>query len=367
MKLTLQRDELLTACKIASMALPEKEVKPVLHNFKLAAKDNVCTLAATDLELSLRFQMAGTKVHAAGEAVLPAKQLTEILRESTDQELALEAATNRCVIRGQNNEFEMPTWNPTEFPDIPTFMDNKCHELAADVLSEMIRRTSFAAAKESPRYALTGILWELDGKQARLVAMDGRRLAVATSDAAVHGGHTTNGQTLVVPIKAMNLLERILQSSDESVRVSLKANEAMFRTKQATLCSRLLGGRYPNYRDVFPKRQTVKVALEADGFHAAVRQAAIMTDKESKRISLHLTKDKLTLRAETTVLGRSKVELPLKYDGKELKINVNPFFLTDMLRVMPPETSMLLEQETPTAPVVLSAGPDYSYVIMPMI
>ena len=75
----------------------------------------------------------------------------------------------------------------------------------------MIRRTIFAAATENPRYAMTGMLWELEDGQARLVATDGRRLAVGQGAAAAHGGHDTKGQTPVVPTKAMGLLERNLQ------------------------------------------------------------------------------------------------------------------------------------------------------------
>jgi DNA polymerase-3 subunit beta len=321
---------------------------------------------ATDLELGLRLEVSSVKVHEAGEALLPAKQLTAILCESTDQELTLETTTSNCVICGQYSEFEIPGGSPADFPDIPTFTDDKYHELAAETLRAMIRRTVFAAAKSHTRYALTGVLCELDDKQARLVATDSRRLAVATGATTAHNGHTTNGQTHVVPTKAMHLLERILASTEEPVCVSLRLNEALFKTERALVYSRLLDGRYPNYRNIFPKKQTVKVSLEAAKLCTAVRQAAIMTDKESRRISLHFTKDQATLQAETAMLGRSKVELPLQYDDKELKISLDPIFLTDMLRVLPPDASLVLEQETASAPVLFRAGPDYSYVIMPM-
>jgi len=368
MKLSLQRAELFAACKIASEAISTREVKPILQNFKVVASANGdVQLMATDLELGLQLEMAGVKVRKAGEAILPAKQLTDILRESPDQELTLEATTSSCVIRGQSSEFEMPGEDPANFPDVSTFTDDKYHELAADVLREMIRRTTFAAAKESPRYALTGVLWELDDKQACLVATDSRRLAVATGAATAHNGHTTNGQTHVVPAKAMRLLEHILQSTEEPVRVSLRSNDALFKAGRALVYSRLVEDRYPNYQKIFPKKQTVKVPLEVEAFYTAVRQAAIMTDKESRRISLHFTKGKATLQAEAAALGRSKVELPVQYDGKELKVSLDPFFLADILRVLPSDVSLVLEQESATAPVLFRAGPDYSYAIMPMI
>jgi DNA polymerase-3 subunit beta len=96
-----------------------------------------------------------------------------------------------------------------------------------------------ATATENPRYAVTGVLWELEGDVARLVAADGRRLAVVQGNGTPHGEHDTKGQAHVVPTKAMQLLERNLQDPDERVHVSLRPNEALFKTERAMIYSRL--------------------------------------------------------------------------------------------------------------------------------
>src|SRR5205085_5882892 len=125
---------------------------------------------------------------------------------------------------------------------------------------------------------------------------------------------STRGQTPVVPTKAMGLLERILQDPEEKVKVSLRPNDALFKTERAMIYSRLVEGRYPAYREVFPKKPTVKVALTAGPFLAAVRQSAIMTDDESKRVVFSFAKKKLTMQARGAEAGRSRVEVPLEYD-----------------------------------------------------
>jgi DNA polymerase-3 subunit beta len=230
----------------------------------------------------------------------------------------------------------------------------------------MIRRTIFAAATENPRYAVTGILWELEGDQARLVATDGRRLAVMQGVAAGKGGHDTKGQTPVVPTKAMSLLERNLSDPDEIVRISLRPNEVLFKTGRAMIYSRLVEGRYPAYREVFPKKQTSKIPLTVGPFYAAVRQAAIMTDDESKKVVFSFGKKKVTAQASGAETGRSKVELPLDYDGKALEIKFDPRFLTDMLRVLEPDAALTLELVDGTSPALFKCGNDYSYVVMPL-
>lgn len=366
MKALCPREALLSACQHVSVAVPTRDVKPILRNLKAIAEKDGCTLLATDLELGVRMAVRSVKVEQAGEALLPASRLTAILREATDDELQIEATTEASLIRGQSTEFEMPGEDPAEFPDIPTFADEKYHEVTAGALREMIRRTVFAAAKESARYSMTGVLWEFEGSQIRLIATDGRRLAVAGGATVDHGAGDTKGQTHVIPTKAMGLLERVLQDADQVVRVGLRPNEALFQTEQATIYTRLVEGRYPNYREVFPKKQTVKVPLTVASFLSAVRQAAIMTDEESKRVVFDFAKKKLTLQARGAETGRSKVELPLDYDGKEVKISFDAHFVSDMLRVLSPDAPLTLELVDGNSPALFRSGPDYSYVVMPL-
>ena len=109
---------------------------------------------------------------------------------------------------------------------------------------------------------MTGVLWELDGDQVRLVATDGRRLALAEGTATAHGGHTTKGQTPVVPTKAMGLLERNLQD-DRTRRCGCACGptRCCSAPSRAVIYSRLVEGRFPDYREVLPKKPAMKVPL----------------------------------------------------------------------------------------------------------
>jgi DNA polymerase-3 subunit beta len=366
MKVRCHREGLLSAFQLASVAVPARDLKPILRNLKAIADGDRCTLLATDLELGIRLEVRGINVEESGDALLPAAKMLAILRESTDDELAIEADVRACLVRGQYNEFEMGGDDPADFPDLPEFSGESYHEVPAGMLREMIRRTLFAAAAENPRYALTGILWELEGDTARLVATDGRRLAVADGKATPHGGHDTKGQTHVVPTKAMQLLERNLQDPEELVRVSLRPNEALFKTERAMIYSRLVEGRYPPYREVFPKKQTVKVPLTVGPFHAAVRQAAIMTDEETKKVIFTFEKQKLTMQAQGPQTGRSKVELPIDYDNKTIKIAFDPKFITEMLRVLGADDTLTLELVDGNSVALFKCGASYSYIVMPL-
>jgi DNA polymerase-3 subunit beta len=369
MKATCHREGLLAACQLVSVAVPSRDVKPVLRNIKAVVDGDRCTLVATDTEVGVRMEVRGVKAEEPGEALLPAARVVSILRESTDEELTIEAGPDACTLRGALNEFEMPGEDPGIFPDFPAFAEDKYHELTAGVLREMIRRTLFAVATEATRYgATTGVLWELEDSRARLVATDGRRLALSDGTANATAGHSTKGQMPVVPVKAMTLLERNLQEPDESVRVSFRPNEVLMKTERAMIYSRLVEGRFPNYKQVIPQKHNHKIPLTAGPFQTAVRQAAIMTDDESKRVVFTFAKNKLTLQARGMASGRSKVEMPLSYDGKSVEISFDPKFLIEMLRVLDPAAQLTLELVDSNSPALFrtEAG-DYLYVVVPLV
>jgi DNA polymerase-3 subunit beta len=110
----------------------------------------------------------------------------------------------------------------------------------------------------------------------------------------------------------------------------------------------------------------VKVPLQVAPFLAAVRQARIMTDEDSKRVVFTFAKNKLTLAAQGATTGRSKVEMPVEFEAKPIAINFNPEFLVDMLRVLPGDADLLLEMVDGASPALFRQGGDYSYLVMPL-
>jgi DNA polymerase III subunit beta len=369
MKALCHREGFLAACQLASAAIPAKDLKPILKNLKAVAGEGRCTLIATDLEVGIRLDVQGLEIEEEGEAILPAKKLIDILREARDEKLLIDADAGRCVVSGTTSplEFEMPSEDPALFPDFPTFTEEKYHEITAGSLREMIRRTVFATDDSGSRPSMGGVMWELDGDHARLVATDGRRLAVAEGLATVTGKHTTKGQTPVVPAKAMGLLERNLQDDpEETVKVCIRPNEVLFRTGRAVIYSRLVEGRFPDYRTVLPKRSAVKVPITAAVFQAGVRQAAVMADNEAPRVTFQFAPEKLTLLSQGATSGRSKVEVPLEYDGKKVEINFNPAYLIEMLKVLPPDADLVIELNDGESPALVRCGDTYTYLVMPL-
>jgi DNA polymerase III subunit beta len=368
MELTCSREVLLGALKIARGAVRARNLRPILKHVKFVAQTGKAILTGTDLEVGIRVEMRGVDVPAPGETLLEADTVFAILSELSEPEIVIHGQNNGWVLRSEASEFEMENSDdPADFPEVPDFPVEKYHEIPAALLSQMIQRTLFAAAVENPRYAVTGVLWELDGSLVRLVATDGRRLAMASGRGFCHGGHTTTGGIHVVPTRAMEVLDRNLADAFDPVGVAFSPASVMMRTDRAVIFSRLVDGRFPPYREVFPKTPVVKVPLIAGRFLRAIRRAVVKGPDEMKVVLLDLDKDRLLVKAHGTSGLRSKSEMALRYDGKPTQIAFIASYLTDLLHHFDAEQEITLELVDGSTVAVFRCGENFSYVVMPVV
>lgn len=367
MKVTCEREKLLAAFQTASSIVPARSPKPILQNVKLEVSDSTATLLATDLEIGIRVEVPGIEAEVAGAAVLPTGRFNSILRESTDSQLQLEADNQGTRVRGERSEFKLPGENPAEFPAVASFEEEKYHEIPARLLREMIRRTAFATDNESTRYALGGVLIELTEDKITAVGTDGRRLARMEGPARSVGGHQTGDSTTIVPTKAMHLMERALTDGDAEIRLAAHANHVLLKSERTTIYSRLVEGRFPKWRDVFPQRTDfARLELVVGPLYSGVRQAMIVTSEASRGVDFTFGDGKLVLSGRSAELGVSRVELPVAYDGPELTISLDPRYVNDFLKVLDPDKTFTLELKDAESAAVCSTDDGYGYVIMPL-
>jgi DNA polymerase-3 subunit beta len=367
MKVTCDREALLAAFQTAAAVVPTRSPKPILQNIKLEVSDAGAILLATDLEVGIRIQVPGIQVQVPGSAILPLSRFGSILRESSDATLRLEADGQATTVRGERSEFKLPAENPQEFPAVADFTDTAFHELSARLLREMIRRTIFATDNESSRYALGGVLLEMGPDKIIAVGTDGRRLAKMEVPARSEGGHQSGDTMTIVPTKAMQLIERAISDADAEIQLAARANDILVRGPRATIYSRLVEGRFPKWRDVFPQRTGAsRVELTVGPLYSAVRQAAIVTSEESRGVDFCFESGMLVLSGRVAEVGQSRVELPIAYDGPTISITLDPRYLSDFLKVLDAERLVTIELKDAESAAVCSTDDGYGYVIMPL-
>ena len=320
------------------------------------------------MEVGIRLDLEeGVTVEMEGTALLPVQRTMAILRENNDEELEFETDESGIRVKGKRSKFKLPGNNPDEFPSVTGFDEDKYHVIPTRLFREMVKRTVFATDSDSSRFALGGVLLEMEDTRVTAVGTDGRRLARMEGTGESVGDHQTTGSSTIVPTRAIQLIERALNDKDETVDVAARNNDLMVRTPQAVIYSRLVEGRYPNWRQVFPSRENaVQLDISIGPLFAALRQAAIVTDHESRGIDFTFADGTLKLEASTAEIGESQIELPISYDGDSITMTMDHRYLADFCKVLDNEVNFTMEIESGSAPALLTTDDGYGYVIMPM-
>jgi DNA polymerase-3 subunit beta len=367
MKIVCERSPLLSAFQTAALVAPTRTPKAILKNVKFEAAENVLVLMATDLEVGIRIEVEGVEIQEPGSIVAPITQLASILRESVDDRLRIEADAQRIVIEGERSRFVLPEQNPDEFPNVVCFEEQAYHEISARLFRELIRRTLFATESESSRYALGGVYLEFEPERITAVATDGRRLAKMEGAAQAVGTRDDNEVMTIVPNRAMQLMERAITEVDANIHLAARHNDILVRSSRAVIYSRLVEGRFPRWRDVFPQRQeSIQIDLAVGPLYSALRQASIVASDESRGIGFEFGEGNLVLTAATTEIGQSRVELPIPYTGAGVKITLDHRFVADFLRVLAAEQSVRIDIENGESAALFTTEDGYGYVVMPL-
>jgi len=367
MKVTCDREKLLHVFQTVASIAPARSPKPILQNVKLEVGEQGAMLMGTDLEVGIRMEVPDFETQTPGNVVLPIARFGSILRESSDEKLNLQNDGRKTSVTGQHSEFQLPSENPDEFPTIVAFEEQKYHEMPARFFCEIVRRTVFATDNESSRYALGGVLLEMSEDGITAVATDGRRLAKQEGPATSVEGHQSGDTMTIVPTRAMQLIERALSDNEGTVFLAARDNDVLLKSSQATIYSRLVEGRYPKWRDVFPRREGVtEIEMTVGPFAAAVRQAAIVTSEQRRGVDFSFGEGKVVMNAHGAEFGESHVELPIGYDGPEIPITLDPRYVIDFLKVLDLDQTFAIELHGPKTATVCRTDDGFGYVIMPL-
>jgi len=362
LKVNCDRTALVDALALASAVVPSRTTTPVLTCLKLSGNDGELVLRATDGQISLALSVPGVEVVSAGEALVPADKLGQIVRTCEDSTVALETDRNVATVRSEGSTFKVFGYDPKDYPVAREPQTAGAFEVTAETLRRLIARTLFATAVENARFAINGVLMERKGKRIRLVGTDGKRLAVAA------GGCSGDGDmTLIVPAKSLNILVKMLGDPDSTVTIAKADGQAVFQVNGVgTLVTSLVEGTFPPFEDVIPKDQDKRVTFDAADLAAAIRRAALLTNEESKGVRFAFKGDTLVVSSRAPEMGEAEIRVPMSgYQGDSIEIGFQPGYIVDALKVVDGQ-QVMVEMRSPQKPGVFKVGQEFTYVVMPV-
>ncbi len=361
MKFICDRIALQEALAAASSVAMTRTPRPILECVRVTAEKDGLVLTAYDQEVGIRCRIPQVEVSKPGETLVHCARLMSIIRESNDETMSFESDDDVLNVRGKDSHFRVLGQSVREFPPVPGMEGEPNFTVNLGELKTAIDKTLFAAARESTRYAINGVLWQKRGKNLRLVATDGRRLAL--SSATIQDA-TDGDVQAIVPVKALQLIGKLHLEGDEAVEVRITSNQIVIRSGRATISSVLIEGNFPRWEDVIPRDNDREVSIKTDVFLSAVKRAALLSSVESKGVMIKLHKDQMELSSRSAEQGEANVKVDVPFKGAELSIGFNPEFLIDALKVCDEDAT--LELKDGTKPGLLKCGKDFQYVVMPV-
>jgi len=370
MELTFEKDELLRAVQVLQGVAGSRNTLPILSNILVNAQARTeqgerheqIEMSATDLEVGIRIKVNGTIVEP-GSITIPARKIAEIIRELPPSVVKIiTTANNRVEIECERGVYTMIGLASDDFPPMMS-MPDEFFTINTETFKTMIAKTAFAASTEETRYYLNGVFLHLTPEESRIVATDGRRLAMAKSSAA---GAVTEEIGVIVPIKAVGEIRRTFAGS-ENLKISISENQIIFSDDASTLTSRLVEGEFPDYERIIPKDNDINIYLDTQQLLSVVRRVSLLANPKTLLIKFETQDGILKVSATNPDFGEAHEEMEIKSGDGNIVIAFSAKFAIDVLTHIDSE-EVLLNLKDPLSATLLKPADDenYLYLIMPM-
>lgn len=376
MELTLKISDLAEELTMGQGAVEKKTTIPVLSNVRMEARaeENEVVLTATDLEISIQSSCPAA-VKEAGVITLPSRMLLDYVNLLPDMELAFRLLENQSASltcgRSRSRIAGMSAENYPELPEMPAVLTH----IPARVLTDAIKKTTFAVSNEESRYTLTGALLIIREQSLVAVATDGHRMAYFEKPREFEG---ISGEVKgLIPKKALDellkLAEKLAEQDGESAEMMVDfaadENHLFFRCGKRLLIMRKLSGQFPDYERVLPKEAGISIEIGREELLKAVRRVARFADERSNAVRLEIDAGQLKLTASSD-MGEGEESLPMVYEGERIEVGFNAGYIVDFLGAVEDARNVEVQfKDAESAGMFRVPGQDsydYRYVVMPM-
>ena len=367
MKFSCLKSELVQAIQIAGRSIASKPQTPILSGVYLHATEGILEVQATDYEIGVILHVKA-EVESPGEIVVSGRYFYDVIRTLPDEEVVIEYDRSTEIIKissGKSN-FTLLSMNAADFPKIHQMKEGKRFKINSIVLKELIRRTIFSCSTDETRPVFMGTLLEIEGEKVRMVATNSHRLSF---DEGRIEGEVEDLCQYVIPKRVLEEIQHILSSEiPENVEITCTQSEMSFNTERIYLTTRLIEGRYPEYRRAIPSEFSKRVTLSTASFLSAVsRVGLIARSSEYNTIKLMFNMGEVHIYSDNPVVGKAEETVPASIEGEDIEIAFNASYLIDVLKILNSE-SFIMEMNDSLKPALVREpdNEDFLYIITPV-
>ena len=367
MKFSCEKSILQSAVTTAGRVVALKSSIQALEGVLVEAERDGLRLSGYNLETGI-ITSVPADVTEEGAIVLSARLFGEILRRMPDDVVSI-IADSSCSVHIQcgPTSFDIMGSSDEDFPELPSVSDGAGLTITQSDLRAMIGQTIFAVSDNESRPIHTGALFEADGEELTMVAVDGYRLALRREKLL---GQERGGKlSFVVPGAALSEVEKICADSDEPVTVTQGDRHVTFEIGGTLLVARRLEGEFLNYRQTIPQNNAVVLEAECADLQRSIDRASLIINEKLKSpLRCKFDEGVLSITSKTAI-GAAFDTCPITGDGKGLEIGFNNRFLMDAVKAAPAST-VRLELNTATSPCLIlpqkGERDNFLYMVLPV-
>lgn len=357
------RDTLLKPLQAVVGIVEKRHTQAILSNVLIERKGGVLSVLASDIDIQAR---ATTEVAGDNFAItVSAKKLSDIYSSlPTGTTVKMELTDDNLRIKAGKSRFNLQTLPVADFPLTrrdPSGIANRV-TVPQKLLKHLIELVQHAIAVDDARYTFNGMLLVLHEKTMTLVASDGHRLGLSTTEienACVH-------QEIIIPRKTVNELCKQLSDLDAPVHIEAHTNQVTFSFGSVEIVSKLIDGKYPDYNRVIPTDRSNTFIAERAALLQSLQRAAILSNEKFRGVRLVLNDNEMRIACTNNDQEEALEELEIEYQGKPLDVGFNVAYLIDALSSMPGELVQCSVGDDGKLLVTLPEEPGYKFVVMPM-
>ena len=377
MKFEITKNELLNKLNFASRVATSKSLISALSGILIEA-DDVLNIYSTDLETSIKSSLKA-KIIEKGRAVVPAKIFINILRNFPESKVsvALDINTNQLKVMCEKSVFNLNTFAIDEYPEFPTTAEKTKFKIDFDIFKKLLNKVIKSASGEESRAILTGILIEVDNSSLdeedkssssyiKIVGTDSYRLAFIEEKIDYLGDPIK----VVVPNK---VLDNIVKSdyTGKTTEINIEENQISFLLAnedgtETMIISRLLSGKFPEYKQLIPKEFKHNIILDKDKVNEVVKRTSSIS-QDNIPIKIEIGDGKMYVSMNIKEVGNSSEEVDIAYAEGKIEIAFNPYFLLEGINMLN-EEKFIFSVEESLKPVLIRnvKAKNLIYLLMPI-
>ncbi|HEX9664359.1 MAG TPA: DNA polymerase III subunit beta [Patescibacteria group bacterium] len=365
MKFTSTQENLNQGLMIVSHIAAKTTSLPILNNVLIKAGGGVIQLETTNLELGVTCQVRG-KVEAEGSFTVGAKLFADYVNLLPRENVNIELNDQTLKVSCKNYQTKINGAPAEDFPLIPQLEKKEPAKLKIADFKKALSQVVFAAALDETRPEINGVFLNFKGNKLTLAATDSYRLAekVLNLDQGLAGD-----KNLIVPLRTFQELQRILTDGLEgdTIEIYLGDNQILFLFNGVELISRLVEGKYPDYKQIIPTDFKTTAVASVSELAKVIKTASLFCRTGINDINLKVIPNKVTVSSANSQLGENRTEIETETSGDDNEIVFNFRYLLDGLNNID-TNEVELKIIDPNSPGLLKSreGQDYVYIVMPI-